>query len=127
MAERVVRRKKKPKQLAVVDQAGCTGCEACIQVCPVDCIHVVPGENGYPGHFQLVEIDLDTCIGCTLCAQYCPWDTIHMLPYDEAFRIAPEWTIRSVLQPAWLTSSGVAVSESESPAASSAAPVSSAG
>ncbi len=100
MAEKKITRKKKPMQLAVVDQAGCTGCEVCIQFCPVDCILIVPGENNMPGFFQLVEIDLDRCIGCTLCAKNCPWNTIDMLPYEEAYRVAPERTVRSV----WLAS-----------------------
>ena len=35
--------KKHPKKLAVIDQAGCRGCEVCIEFCHVDCILTVPG------------------------------------------------------------------------------------
>jgi len=88
-------RKKEPKELAVVHQAGCTGCEACIAFCPVDCIEIVPGLI-HPEMNKLVEIDLDRCIGCKLCAKYCPWETIDMYPHDEGWKIAPRVTSRSV-------------------------------
>lgn len=118
MAERVIKRKKKPMQLAVIDQRGCTGCEACIQFCPVDCILVVPGERNIPGFFQLVEIDLDRCIGCTLCVQHCPWDTIAMIPFEEALHQARQWTIRSVWLDTKPTSQKSLDEETEIPATS---------
>ena len=31
-------RKKLPKELAVINADNCTGCESCLEVCPVDCI-----------------------------------------------------------------------------------------
>src|SRR5438132_8483900 len=72
-------RKKIPKSLAVVRADNCTGCEACIEVCPVDCIYKVAGED-LPTLQTFVDIDLERCIGCELCERWCPWDAIDMVP-----------------------------------------------
>lgn len=71
-------RKKLPKELAVVRADNCTGCEACMEVCPVDCIYKVPGED-LPSLQSFVDIDLERCIGCVLCERWCPWDAIDMV------------------------------------------------
>jgi ferredoxin len=42
------KRKKLPKEVAVINADNCTGCEACLEVCPVDCIYKVPGETFRP-------------------------------------------------------------------------------
>lgn len=89
-------RPRDPKETAVVEQVGCTGCEACISFCPVDCIEIVPGPVHRDLH-KLVEIDLLRCIGCKLCARYCPWETIEMWDYEEGVRVAPQFTVRSLL------------------------------
>ena len=75
-------RKKLPKEMAVVREDNCTGCEACIEVCPVDCIYKVPGEE-LPSLGSFVDIDLERCIGCALCERWCPWDAIDMVPSPE--------------------------------------------
>ena len=89
-------RKRIPNQLAVIDQHGCTGCEACLVVCPVDCIEIVPGTE-LPDFMKVVEIDYERCIGCALCAKICPWDTIDMYNYQEGLKAAPMETMRSVV------------------------------
>jgi electron transport complex protein RnfB len=75
-------RKKLPPELAVVRADNCTGCEACIEVCPVDCIYKVGGED-LPTLQTFVDIDLERCIGCKLCERWCPWDAIDMVPTKE--------------------------------------------
>ena len=75
-------KKKLPKVLALLDEDMCTGCEACLVVCPVDCISTIPGPR-HEQSFQVCTIDLPRCIGCTLCHQVCPWDCITMLPTDQ--------------------------------------------
>ncbi len=94
IAKKLVR-KKEPRLLAVINQAGCTGCEACIIFCPVDCIEIVPGV-GIAQFQQVVEVDIERCIGCALCSKNCPWDTIPMFNYDEGIQQAPDLTIKSI-------------------------------
>ncbi len=88
-------RKKQPQQLAVINADRCTGCEACIEVCPVDCIHKVGRYSQAPNVQTFCEIDWDRCIGCKLCIRIptkrsdgyallvCPWDAITMVPVAQ--------------------------------------------
>jgi ferredoxin len=49
---------------------------ACVEVCPVDCIH--PGKNeGDFGKASQLFIDPDTCIDCGLCVDECPVKAIY--------------------------------------------------
>lgn len=90
--------KKPPKLLAIVHQSGCTGCEICIQGCPVDSIELVAGPNPENPQFQQqVEIDLSRCIGCQNCSQDCPWETIMMYEHDDAYNAWSNETLKSEL------------------------------
>ena len=93
-------RKKLPKTVAIINADNCTGCEACLEVCPVDCIQKVPGET-LPGLQTWCEIDVERCVGCDVCVHIptkksdpyellvCPWDAIEMVPTIEvAQRVA---------------------------------------
>ena len=44
---------------------------ACVDVCPVDCIHPTKDEANFETAEQLY-IDPDTCIDCGLCVDECP-------------------------------------------------------
>ena len=71
--------KRPPKPKAFVDRDNCTGCEICIQFCPVEqCIIKVPEPSNWQlnGYVTVVE---SKCIGCRLCVRECPWDAISMV------------------------------------------------
>ncbi len=92
-AKRDVQRKRKPKILAVINDActGCGGAPICITECPVDsCMFEV--ENPDAPAFNRVDVDPLLCIGCKKCIskgpmdtflEGCPWDAIDMVPLDQ--------------------------------------------
>ena len=55
---------------------------ACVDACPVNCIHEGPKE-GFP---DILFIDPDQCICCNLCPTECPVEAI--FPQED---VPPEW------------------------------------
>ena len=45
---------------------------ACVEVCPVDCIHPTPDEPDYDG-VNMLYIDPEECINYDACVEACPW------------------------------------------------------
>jgi electron transport complex protein RnfB len=85
---KITRKKKKPKEIAVVIPDNCTGCEACVSFCPVDCIEHTPRDasDGTNVIISNVQIRFDECIGCKICVHVCErmaWDAIEMWPADQ--------------------------------------------
>ena len=109
---------KLPKELAVIDHDRCTGCEACVEVCPVDCIQKVQQDPGRPDLQSWCEIDWDRCIGCKLCVRLprkksdpyallvCPWEAITMVPVaalvEAAERLGGPPEYAELHRPRWL-------------------------
>ena len=88
-------RKTLPKTLAVIDADGCTGCGACMEICPAGCIVKIVPQRDMPGLQGWCEIDWDRCLGCKLCIRIpgkradphetavCPWGAIEMVPVED--------------------------------------------
>jgi NAD-dependent dihydropyrimidine dehydrogenase PreA subunit len=57
----------------------------CVEACPVNCIHPMPGEAGFDTATQLY-IDPEACIDCGLCVDECPVQAI--FPQDD---VPAEW------------------------------------
>jgi ferredoxin len=49
---------------------------ACVEVCPVDCIHLYTGDDPTIPKNQLL-IDPVECIDCAACEPACPWEAIY--------------------------------------------------
>lgn len=71
--------KKERPHLA--DEARCTGCSACLSVCPRDAISMVRDHEGFPQP----SVDSDLCVRCGLCTTVCPVLT----PREEKQRPLP--------------------------------------
>ncbi len=60
----------------------CVNDSACVDVCPVDCIHPSPAEPGF-AQADMLYIDPEVCVSCNACAEACPVGAVmpaHALP-----------------------------------------------
>jgi Fe-S-cluster-containing hydrogenase component 2 len=53
--------------VVVVDRDECTGCETCVETCPVEAIAMKDDK---------AEIDQDKCTQCETCVSECPVEAI---------------------------------------------------
>lgn len=77
-----IRRKKIPRDVLMAtyflretDQEQCTGCGACVDICPVNVIRM---EGDFP------VVDKQWCIGCGVCAVPCSFGAVKLVRKSEA-------------------------------------------
>lgn len=56
--------------ITVIDKSKCCGCEACVQICPRECIEMEYDIEG----FKYPVIDQSKCISCGMCNKVCPFE-----------------------------------------------------
>lgn len=61
-----------PEHVALIDEAACIGCAACLPVCPTDAI--------IGAAKRMHTVIADDCTGCELCIIACPVDCISLIP-----------------------------------------------
>ena len=54
---------------AKIDEEKCTGCESCIEECPVEAIKLVD---------SIAKVDSELCTDCGTCIDACPVEAISM-------------------------------------------------
>jgi NAD-dependent dihydropyrimidine dehydrogenase PreA subunit len=87
-------------QVVWVDAARCTGCGACVDVCPVEAIALIDGK---------ACVNEELCTGCEVCVSTCPEDAIQPMLQGELV-LSPERPSPVVRQPSPLAeTAGAAV------------------
>ena len=61
------------RHTVLLDKSACTGCGACVSICPKGAISMLPDEEG----FLYPSVDQKLCIGCDLCEKRCPAGKAH--------------------------------------------------
>jgi len=61
-----------------VDAEKCTGCSACVAVCPVEAMKLVPYNDPLRPKKNVVKIDDERCLGCALCERVCTRGSISL-------------------------------------------------
>lgn len=56
----------------ITDKHNCCGCEACVQICPKQCIAFVEDDEG----FRYPIVDESVCVDCGLCERICPMQSM---------------------------------------------------
>lgn len=54
--------------IRIIDKSQCCGCNACVQICPKQCIQMQEDGEG----FLYPLVDVDMCVDCKLCEKVCP-------------------------------------------------------
>lgn len=57
------------KHIEIKDKKHCSGCTACVSVCPKKCISMQEDEEG----FLYPKVDTEKCIQCSKCVKVCPY------------------------------------------------------
>ncbi|MCP4021823.1 MAG: 4Fe-4S dicluster domain-containing protein [Desulfobacteraceae bacterium] len=66
---------------AQVDEDECTGCEICVDICPMEAIEV--------NDETVAAVEADRCIGCGLCVPVCEFEAIGLAVKDDTERWDP--------------------------------------
>ena len=85
MTAPAMNRARRPRVVAVVED-DCTGCNACVDYCLVDCIQPASSSPCLEAS-PAVTIREDECIGCFVCAKVCEElavNAIHLVPVETA-------------------------------------------
>jgi NAD-dependent dihydropyrimidine dehydrogenase PreA subunit len=72
-----------------IDEARCTGCGLCVEVCPLDTLRLNPVSG--KAHIAYVE----DCMTCYRCEMACPARAINVHPFKELLPPSVGYVTRS--------------------------------
>jgi len=66
----------------------CILCAGCVDICPMDCLRIVPMDDvdgvAGDGPASALILDEDPCIRCALCVERCPTDALSLGQWSES-------------------------------------------
>jgi ferredoxin len=61
-----------------IDEAPCTGCGKCVDVCPVEAMSLVSASDPHAPRKKKARLNADICLGCGVCVRNCPTAAISL-------------------------------------------------
>ena len=83
--------------LPVVNDANCSGCGKCVEVCPVEAMSLVTSNNPLKPKLKKAVVNEDICLGCGLCVRSCAIDSIKLKLLTKRIITPLDGTHRAVL------------------------------
>ena len=69
----------KNKSIEILEEKKCSGCSACLAICPTNAISMPSNEEG----FLYPKVDYKLCTNCGLCSKICPELELYISPNNE--------------------------------------------
>jgi len=66
-----------------VDEAGCSGCGTCMDVCPVEAMSLVSANDPHQPKKRKARLNQASCLGCGVCVRTCPSRSIALIPHPQ--------------------------------------------
>jgi Na+-translocating ferredoxin:NAD+ oxidoreductase RNF subunit RnfB len=66
-----------------VDEAGCSGCGKCVDVCPVEAMSIVSANDPHQPKKRKARLNEEICLGCGLCVRTCSSRSITLVPHPK--------------------------------------------
>lgn len=70
--------------IEIIDKKLCSGCTACMSICPKQCISMQEDEEG----FLYPKVDTERCIQCSKCVKVCPYANSEFTDKSEEEELA---------------------------------------
>jgi formate hydrogenlyase subunit 6/NADH:ubiquinone oxidoreductase subunit I len=66
-----------------VDEAGCSGCGKCVDVCPIGAMSLVSANDPHRTKRRKTRLDEEICLGCGVCVRVCSSRSIALAPHPK--------------------------------------------